>query len=366
MADAPRQQTAALEERLLKEPHRFPFQQAVRLLHHLLRIKAEAPLTEDQLDDAVRSRPELSLAFAPADIVAIDRMGDDAGRFQLTVTFLGLYGTSSPLPTFYTEELLDEWREGQHLCRHFFDLVNHSLYTLFFRGWAKYQLPYQLHENRNERTGEQLFALLGLPDQLWRDRIRQPLRLLRLIGLTTQNPRSAAGLRAMLRDFLDTDRVEVEQCVRRRVTIPDRQRLLLGVQGCRLGEDSFVGAEMEERGSAFRLTIDAANAAQFHNLLPDRPTHAEIVELVRFYVDRPLVWDIQLSLPADAIQPATLGGGEDGCWAQLGWNTWLHTDGSPIDQHHTRVLLTGPDPDRQDDGHLFSPFAPGGSMHAQG
>lgn len=343
MAATPRQQTADLSDRLLSQAHRFPFQQAVRLLHHVLRIEAGSPLSEAQLDDAVRCRPELSLAFSPADIAAIDLIREDPKRFQLTLTFLGLYGSSSPLPTFYTEDLLDEWREGQALCRHFFDLINHGLYRLFFRGWAKYQLPYQLHENRNERTIEHLFALLGLPEALWRNQLRNPQALLRYIGLTSQHPRSAAGLRAMLRDWLESDAVEVEQCIPRRVPIAEEQRLLLGIQGHCLGEDSLLGLEMEERGSTFRVHIGAINAARFHSLLPDRPAFTELVELVRLYVDRPLVWDIQLTLPEESVQPTTLGGGEDGCWAQLGWNTWLHTDGAPLAPEQSRVRLIGPD-----------------------
>lgn len=366
MAGPPRQQITDLSNRLLQEAHRYPFQQAIRLLHQILRLEAEAPLSEAQLDDAVRSRPELSLAFAPSDIAAINLVGEDPKKFQLTLTFLGLYGASSPLPTFYTEDLLDEWREGQDLCRHFFDLINQGLYTLLFRGWAKYQLAYQLHENRNKRTYEHLFALFGLPEHLWKEKLHQPFALLRYIGLTSQNPRSAAGLQALLRDRLENDAIEVQQCVQRRVAIPKHQQLLLGRQGCRLGEESFLGLEMEERSSKFRLCIKAVNAAQFHNLLPDQPTFAEVVELVRLYVNSPLVWDLQLALPAESVQPTTLGGGEDSGWAQLGWNTWLHSDGFPLESEQTHVSLIGPDIGDQGHRNHTRPFAKGGLTHAEG
>jgi type VI secretion system protein ImpH len=322
------------------------------------------PLSEQELDDAVRCRPELSLAFAPADVATIDQVADDPKKYQLTVTFLGLYGASSPLPTFYTEDLLDEWRESQELCRHFFDLINQGLYTLLFRGWAKYQLAYQLHENNNERTSEHLFALFGLPEQLWRAKLRTPQVLLRYIGLTSQTPRSAAGLQALIRDWLENDQVEVEQCIQRRVAIPKQQQLHLGMQGCLLGEETFLGQEMEERSSKFRLSIKAINGARFHSLLPDRPAFAEVVHLVHLYVNSPLVWDLQLSLPQESVQAATLGGGDHGSWAQLGWNTWLRSEGAPLEPEQTSVCLMGPAIGDQVHCHPTSPYAKGGSTHA--
>lgn len=364
MAGPAWQQTAALSRRLASEAHRYPFQQAIRLLQQILRLEAEGPLNEAELDDAIRCRPELSLAFSPADVAAIEQLVDNPKRFQLTLTFLGLYGASSPLPTFYTEDLLDEWREGQALCRHFYDLINHGLYTLFFRGWAKYQLAYQVHENRSQRALALLFDLLGLPGPQWREQLNRPWTLLRHIGLISQHPRSAAGLAALIRDHLASDRVEVRQCVARWVAIPDQQRFLVGIQGCRLGEESMLGQAMEERGSKFRLAISAVNAARFHSLLPDQPAFAELTELVRLYVDRPLVWDLELALPAEAVAPATLGGGNEGTWAQLGWNTWLHIDGAALHPDLASVLLAGPDIGAREADQLNSLFTRAGKPPA--
>ncbi|WP_051553821.1 type VI secretion system baseplate subunit TssG [Desulfobulbus elongatus] len=339
MAGPPWQQTADLKDILVSQARRFPYQQAVRLLHLLLEHEAGGILSDEERSRSVRTRPELSLSFSSSDIAAIDAVEEEPSRFQLTATFLGLYGASSPLPTFYTEELLDEWREGQDLSRRFFDVLNTGLYDLFFRGWAKYQLAYQLHERQNAETRERLFALLGLPEQVWRDRVRHPVRLLRYIGLTTQAPHSAAGLQAMIRDFLDSDQVEVRQCVQRLVAIPVQQRLLLGQQGHSLGEDTVLGQEMAERGGKFQLHIEAHTAEQFHDLLPDRPAFAEVVQLVRFYVDRPLAWDMVLSLPARDVQAVTLGGRQ---WSRLGWNTWLQTESSSSAQP-LAVTLAGPE-----------------------
>ena len=55
--------------------------------------------------EAVRLRPALDLAFGASDLA--DCSGDaTTGPIELTTRFLGLYGTSSPLPACYTELLL--------------------------------------------------------------------------------------------------------------------------------------------------------------------------------------------------------------------------------------------------------------------
>ncbi len=42
-------------------------------------------------------------------------------RFEVQVNFLGLYGTSSPLPVFYTEDLIDEASDDESVAREFIE-----------------------------------------------------------------------------------------------------------------------------------------------------------------------------------------------------------------------------------------------------
>src|SRR5919108_3991821 len=107
---------------------------------------------------AVRVRPELSLAFPAADIAGIEKRGEG---YLVTARFLGLYGPASPLPTFYTEELLDEAAADACATREFLDIVNHRLYNLFFACAAKYRLFYQVAEGERREGIERLFCLAG-------------------------------------------------------------------------------------------------------------------------------------------------------------------------------------------------------------
>jgi hypothetical protein len=73
----------------------------------LLRLRF--PSEKDFVDN-VRVRPRLGLGFPLRDIEGIEQ--DEDGRYRIEANFFGLYGVTSPLPTFYTEDLIDEQLQG--------------------------------------------------------------------------------------------------------------------------------------------------------------------------------------------------------------------------------------------------------------
>ncbi|MDY6951668.1 MAG: type VI secretion system baseplate subunit TssG, partial [Thermodesulfobacteriota bacterium] len=179
---------------LLKQGHAFSFFQVLRLLRLFAPVLGEAEGAGVSRSNHIRIRPKLSLAFPPADVGSIEEVGDEAPRFLVTATLLGLYGPSSPLPTFYTEELMDEAAEDESVARDFVDIINHRLFLLLFRCWTKYRQFIHVVEERNGDYLERLFSLLGLGGETLRKDVADPHALLRYIGLFTQFPRSAVGL----------------------------------------------------------------------------------------------------------------------------------------------------------------------------
>ena len=109
--DAPSGHTPADLTTLLRERARhMTLGQALRLLE---RAHADAGDSQPPFARNVLVRPHLSLAFPAADITDVqapDAPDSPPPAWRLTTTLLGLYGTMGPLPTFYTEELLDEAR----------------------------------------------------------------------------------------------------------------------------------------------------------------------------------------------------------------------------------------------------------------
>lgn len=297
-----------LMQALFADPASFSLVQAVRLLHVSY---GQGQALVDYVREHVRIRPHLSLAFAPSDLVAIERLpeveGTDAQapRFRLTVSVLALYGTSSPLPTFYTEDLLTEKREDRTAARDFLDLLNDGLYSLFlWAGWFRCQPDRALLEQHDEALLERFLALVGLSDSPLH-RGGRALRLLPLAGLLTQFPRSAEGLRCFLSDLLHLP-VAVEQCVTRMAAVPLEQQCRLGY-GHALGESALLGSQVEDRGGKIAIHAGALSAEDFDALIPGGRLHATLQELITFYCTEPLHVDLHLYLAREAIPPCRLG-----------------------------------------------------------
>lgn len=311
-------------QKLLKESRKFSFVQVMRLLRYFTAAKPDAGKDfTSLLEERVRVRPELSLAFPATDVAEIERLPQEDGEhFRMTARFLGLYGESSPLPVFYTEDLIEEAREDMSVSRDFIDVVNGPLYHLLFRCMSKYRPHLRIAEERDEATLEILFSFMGLAVPELRKGLEKPHRLLRYAGIFSQFPRSALGLETLLRDGLYEEKLAVTPCVPRVAEIPEDQRCYLGRSGCRLGVDACIGLQIRDRMGKFRLSIGPLSKDRFHQFLPDGPRYEEACFLTRLYMVDPLECEMEVHLdPADA-EHARLGTER---WSRLGWNTWLYS-----------------------------------------
>ncbi|GAB6060152.1 type VI secretion system baseplate subunit TssG [Desulfonatronum parangueonense] len=320
-----REQLSVLEE-LFRNPRSFSFLQAVRLLRQAHGNRGAAG-ARTFMREQLRVRPYLSLGFPPTDLVEIkelasqtDQHGNPLHRFQVTATFLGLYGPSSPLPTFYTEELLDEQGEDKSVSRDFLDILNHGFFALFALADAHYNLCHQACEEGDEDILLRLYALVGLGHQEMLDAsFRQPGSLLRATGLLTQFPRSAAGLRGVLADRIGAP-VRVLSCQPRVAGVPADQQCRLGREANALGLNAWLGSQVGDAMGKIRIIIGPVDGATFARFIPGRTDHDELLKLVRFYCTQPLEFDLEFVLAPEEALPGRLGEEQ---WSRLGCDVWL-------------------------------------------
>ena len=298
----------------------YSFFQAIRLLRHLTR--EEAAKGEAHPVGRIRVRPNLSLSFPSSDLETIERVEED-DHFRVTANFLGLYGCASPLPTFYTEDLLAEAAQDESVSREFIDIFNQRLYDLLYEGWLKYRQYLNVAETNDGRYIERLYCLLGLGPEPLRQSHGVPggdFRLLRYIGLFTQFPRSAEGLGALLRDVFPGITLTVVPCVLRKAVIPASQRMCLGQSGGRLGVDSYVGQEIDDRMGKFRIQIGPLAQAEFLKFTPGKENHNLLTAFTESYLADPLAYEVELILGAHQAKTTALG---DPVRSVLGVTTWV-------------------------------------------
>lgn len=332
-----RRKTSGIIEELLEHPRRFSFIQAVRLILREFRVdhtNSDLDL-QDLSKKILRIRPELSLDFPATDVVDIQTpLKDEELPYLITATFLGLYGSSSPLPTFYTEDLLYEKEDDITITRDFIDIINNSLFQLFIDGYSKNRLAYKVAEVKDPVYLNRLYSISGFFTEHLKKKIKDPYKMLKYAGILIQFPRSAESLRALLSDIMEEPSLEIEECVYRKVNIPLNQLCRLGESCTTLDEDLCIGEEVDDISGKFRIHINAIDFEDFHKKLPDENQFNEMKEITNYYLDRPLDWDVCLKIKKEDVRGVQLGQEK---WGQLGWSTWL-ADSHGL-QEDARVLL---------------------------
>lgn len=312
MAAKTRTEKTPLAKELVKNSQDFSFVQAMRILYATFKNK-------ERLDfrDIVTVRPELSMDFPGTDIADIEIHNN---RIRMDVTFLGLYGASSPLPNFYTEELIDEENDGYSTSREFLDILHNPIYHLFFESWKKYKISSLLLEEGREDIEDIVCSLVGLGQKSLRENIPYSKNLVKYAGLISQSPRSAEGLRSIISHYLRLRNVSIQECVSRKVKILDEQHALLGESSNVLGENVVIGEEIEDLSGKFRIIVHIEKSKDLKTIFPNHEHYQELKNLVAFYLDVPLEWDLELVIQSRILKGAVIG---TGSWSRLGYDTWL-------------------------------------------
>ena len=327
----------ALRERLLLEPQRFSFFQAVRLLQRFAPGRTRVGLDGPPGSEPVRFASEASLGFPASELLALEEREDGAPA-RLTIRFLGLTGPMGALPRHYTALVIERLRKKDTALADFLDLLNHRLASLFYRAWEKYRLHLDVTPDAQDRLSTALFSLFGLGTRGLRDRLAVRDRaLLFYSGLLAQHPRSAAGLAALLGDYFGDVPVQIEQFVGQWLALdPEGLTSFRAFGGNnQLGVDAVVGSRVWHTQSRFRVRLGPMGYARFCAFLPPGAASREALDLVRFFVGLDFDFELAPVLQAAEIPPCRLGStGPEA--TRLGWSSWLLSRKAPADAEDVR------------------------------
>ncbi|MBU0641313.1 MAG: type VI secretion system baseplate subunit TssG [Planctomycetes bacterium] len=308
----------------MKSPRAFDFFQLLQLIERV--DPRQTPLGEQgpAANEAVRIRPSVSLGFPLADLDSAEwAEATDAAqaRLYLNTTFLGLYGSDSPLPTHFTESLLPDTDEDR-VVRSFLDLFHHRVFSLLYRVWKKYRYYITFRPDGNDPISRVVRGFLGIGTPRAAESLEiRPVRLFRYVGLLSQRPRSTVGLIGLLSDFFEGVPADVEQCVGRWLPIQLGDCNRLGGRKCSLGADFLLGERLFDRSGKFRVKLGPVGFEQYVRFLPPGDAAAELREIVHFYCDDPLEFDVEVTLRGDDVPDTPLG--EQGMLGRLSWTSWL-------------------------------------------
>jgi type VI secretion system protein ImpH len=300
----------------------FNFFQAVDLIEKMHPGAARVGYRGPCRTEPVRFVGNFSLGFPASDIEQVERYitADGHIRYRMMVNFLGLYGQSSPLPTWYTEDVVHEELDD-HAVKDFLDLFQHRAVSLLKRCWTKYRYYREYRPDGSDPISQWLFALMGvLHPSLREGTALNWQRLLAYAGIIAMRNHSAPMIRGVMSHYFPETPIEIEQFVEQMSPIAADQLARLGAGNCRLGEDLTIGEAVPDCGSRIKIRMGPLGFARFRRFLPDGDDHAAAKDLVNILLIDQLQCDFELILRRDQIPPLELIG-DSPC--RLGWSTWL-------------------------------------------
>lgn len=332
-----RRQATGVIEQLLREPQRFGFFQAVRLLERWL-------ATPEGLSK-LNFRNSISLAFPGSEVESLlvhrhldldpnlDPEGTEAiERIDLTPAFMGLLGVTGTLPLHYTESLAQrELYQKDHAARAFMDVFSHRAVMLFYQAWKKHRLHIQYEGDRRQRFMPMALALAGIGQKSLRERM-QPERtgvadeaLAFYAGTLQQRTLSARQLQQVLQGYLDVP-VRLDQFVGRWYTLPEAGRHYLGRPGNGgLGQSAMLGERVWQRDLRMRIVLGPLDHVRFRRFLPGAPGALALRELLTLMNGVSLEFEVNVQLRRDEVLGCALNSSRAPTEARLGWDTFLQT-----------------------------------------
>jgi type VI secretion system protein ImpH len=296
-----------------------------RLIYLLERLFPDAPRvghTGPAKDEHIRVRGESSLSFASSDVTLLKqrRCADGKERVEITAAFLGLYGSVSPLPTYFVERIaLNVYQGGAQPVRELLDVIHHRIFALVYRAWSKYRHGVGYMRGGKDRFTQRLFCAVGVNGFSDPKLELDPFYFLRFAPLLASKSRSARGLQVVLDEVLGGIAVDIEQFVGCWTLIDKPLRNKLGVMNHQLGESLVIGRYVFDGSGRFTLKLGPLQYDDYLSFLPGGQRRPFLQSVVNTFT--PGIHDVMLELHVDleAAPKLQLGSPRSATLARTAW-----------------------------------------------
>ena len=251
--------TNNLNDFIIANQHRIEFFQLMRLLAFILKKEFPDQSWEESFDKYIRIRPSLSISFPDHSINSVQLLGDN--KVSVETTFFGLYGVTSPLPNFYSEDLLAYNHDGLSFARRFFDIFHYAMYPVLLGAMTRYRVSTGLQEGTDIRQRLRRASWLGISTPQLAERLNKWPEMLKIASLLSTAYSSVTGLEALIATLIGSGSVNVVACPVVRSVIPEQYCFSLGKQANQLGSQAVLGRTLN-RSSNNHIDIQLSDQLQ--------------------------------------------------------------------------------------------------------
>ena len=256
---------------LQKDARRFSFYRLVYLLERTFPKAPPVGQLGPVSEERVRLRPDVSLIFASCDVAeaGMTKYPDGVERMRVTNAFMGLYGSSSPMPPYYVEKIaLDDYQGGPQPIREFLDVFHHRLLALTYRAWTKYRFSVMYRQKGTDPFTRRMFCTVGLDGMKDAETALDRFLHLRYAPILASKSRSVRGLQVVLDDLFGHMGVKIEQFVGHWTLIERPHRNKLGVMNHQLGESLTIGRYVYDGTGRFNVVLGPLSYDDYLTFLP--------------------------------------------------------------------------------------------------
>lgn len=329
MGSRSRNANIAVKETLSKETFRFDFHQAVELIHQLNPQSIPVGVGSDPTKEPLSIKARVSLSPSSGEIHAFIPPSARGDKPILWVNFMGIAGIQGPLPTPYTELLLQRNRFNDFAFRDFLDIFNHRLTSIWHKLKKRTFISYSQQDPRKTHVGQSLMSISGLMNESYRDMIHVSERtLLSYHDLMWHRPKSAYGLLRVLQTHFQLN-VNIEQFTGDWIQADIKDCTLIGRQFHALGTETILGNKVWDQAAGIRIDLGPSTWEKMNQLLPCKIKNKEgkfitgrdyqtLQDLIRFYMGHSHKVKIRYQIHPMNVKPLRLNR-----QFGLGYNSWI-------------------------------------------
>jgi len=347
----------AVIERLFREPYRFEYFQAVRMLE--LWFARHGIARQGKTVDILRFQNPTSLAFPPSQLAAIHteprELPRDAAALgaaldsatlqyvRLTPAFMGLLGGNGVLPAHYTERIAGhQQQQADEGPRAFLDTFSSRSLALFYEAWRKYRLALQYQQGGKDGFLPLLLSLAGFGHTSLHGRAssaRDGAVLDESIGYFAaalrHRPASASQIARVLSAYFGQP-IVAEQFIGQWYGVPPEQQTTLGGPGAVLGAGAMAGVRVWQRDLRLRLVVGPLDHARFSAFLPGGLAARALRSMLALFTGMAFEYEVELVLLGAAVHGTVLADERAG---RLGWDAYLLTQLETRNRNDVRYQL---------------------------
>ena len=302
----------------------------IRLIHSTLK-EWYPKKTNEELYEMLLFKTSESLAFQRADMYDIFFLKkENSIRVEVTLGFLSIFGTSSPLPTHYNERVLED-AYGTRVLRDFLEMLNHRLKKLIYPIWERQRYYVRYQKDLSDVFSKYILSILGLYSQSQGVPIAIDLhKLLPFSAILSMHQKSTVSLLAILRYYFEHEDIFIEEGVISKSFFPESQYLFLGKENVLLGENTCIGSFVLTRHLKYRIHFNNLKWKDLISFTLKNKKKKELKELIELIQKSPLDYELALTISKNEIKPCVLESEP----LYLGANAWI----GEIDTVQTIVL----------------------------